>query len=94
MTARLARPKAALALAATLGLAACNDPLMQEQVGVGAASAGIGAVAAQALGADSGWTVAAATAAGAAGALYARNQQNNRCAYHTGDGRTVDVRSC
>ncbi len=75
----------AIVLAAALGLSACNDPNTQETVGTGVASAAIGAIAANALGADAGWTAAAAVAAGTAGALYARNRQSNQCAYHTGN---------
>lgn len=81
-------------LACTIVLAACDDPATQNTVGTGVASAAIGAIAATALGANTGWTIAAATAAGAAGALYARNQETNECAYHTGDGETVTVASC
>ncbi|OSP54945.1 hypothetical protein [Pseudoruegeria sp. SK021] len=89
------RPLAGLVLAATLGLSACNTSTdTQNMVGTGAASAAIGAIAATALGANAGWTLAAAAAAGAAGALYARNEQTNECAYHTGDGETVTVKDC
>ncbi len=84
----------AMACAGSLGLAACNNPNLQEQIGTGAAAGAIGAVAAQVLGANTAWTVVAAGAAATAGALYARNQQTNECAYHTGDGETVTVRSC
>jgi uncharacterized membrane protein YhhN len=75
----------AFTLAATLGLSACNDPAMQNTVGTGVAAGTIGAIAATALGADTGWAVAAGIAAGTAGALYARNRENNQCAYHTGN---------
>lgn len=91
MTLKFATP---LVLVAVLGLSACNDPAMQNQVGTGIASAGVAAVAATALGASSGWIAAAAVAGGAAGALYARNEQTKECAYHTGDGSTVTVGTC
>lgn len=85
----------AFVLAASLGLSACDMTSSQQNTaGVGVASAAIGAIAATALGANAGWTVAAATAAGVAGALYAKNEQENKCAYHTGDGETVDVKDC
>lgn len=83
-----------LVLSAALGLSACDDVNTQNQVGMGVASAGVAAVAATALGASSGWVTAAAVAGGAAGALYAKNEQTKECAYHTGDGSTVEVKSC
>lgn len=83
-----------IALAASLSLAACEDKATEDQVGTAAASAIIGAIAATALGANDAWTVVAAAAAGTAGALYARNQQTNECAYSTGDGETVTVGPC
>lgn len=88
------RPTLTLVAAGSLALAACADPNQTEQLTAGAAGAGLGAVAAQILGADDRWTLAAATAGGIAGALYARNQQTNECAYHTGDGETVVIRDC
>lgn len=84
----------AAALAALLALSACDDPAQRNVVGTGVAAGAIGAIAATALGANPAWTVAAAAAAGTAGALYARNQQTNQCAYHNGDGKTVTVKSC
>jgi len=84
---------ALIAIIATLGLAAC-DPNTRDQVGAGVAGGAIGAIAANALGANDAWTVAAAGAGAAAGSLYARNRQTNQCAYHTGDGETVRVGAC
>lgn len=83
-----------IALIATLGLAACGDPDTRDQVGAGVAGGAIAAIAATALGANDAWTVAAAGAGAAAGSLYARNRQSNQCAYHTGDGETVQVGAC
>lgn len=83
-----------LALSVGLGLSACNDPAVRDQVGTGVASAGIAAVAATALGANEAWTIIAAGAAATAGALYARNRQTNQCAYHTGQNDEVVVRPC
>ena len=80
--------------AAALGLGACNDPAMEDQIGTGVASGIVGAIAATALGADAGWAAAAGVATGVAGALYAKNQQTNQCAYSTGDGQTVTVSDC
>ena len=85
---------APLALIFALGLAACSDPNTRDQVGAGVAAGAIAAIAATALGANDAWTVAAAGAGVATGALYARNQQTNQCAYHTGDGQTVQVGAC
>ncbi len=84
---------APIAIILTLGLAGC-DPNSRDQVGAGVAGGTVAAIAATALGANSAWTVAAAGAGAAAGALYARNQQTNQCAYHTGDGETVQVGAC
>lgn len=89
----MTRP-ATLALIASLGLAGCGDPNTRDQVGAGVAGGAIAAIAATALGANDAWTVAAAGAGATAGALYARNQQSNQCAYHTGDGQTVRVGAC
>ncbi|QIE41842.1 glucose-6-phosphate isomerase [Meridianimarinicoccus aquatilis] len=85
---------AAAALAATLTLTACADQNTTNQVGTGVAGGAIAAIAATALGANSGWTAVAAGAGAIAGSLYARNQQTGECAYHTGDGSTVTVGGC
>lgn len=87
----------ALMLAASLGLSACAQGPSQrtvDTVGTGVAGGAIAAIAATALDASTGWTVAAGLAGAAAGALYARNKETNQCAYHTGDGETVNVTSC
>jgi osmotically inducible lipoprotein OsmB len=84
----------ALACVAALGLTACDDPRTVDTIGTAAVGAGIATIAATALGAGAGWNIAAATAGAAAGALYARNQQTNECAYHTGDGVNVYVQEC
>lgn len=88
------RPLAATAFAAVLALTACADQNTTNQVGTGVAGGAIAAIAATALGANNGWTAAAAGAGAIAGTLYARNQQTGQCAYHTGDGDTVRVRDC
>jgi hypothetical protein len=85
---------APIALVASLALGACGDPNTRDQVGTGVASGAIAAIAATALGANEAWTIAAAGAGAAAGALYARNRQTQQCAYHTGDGETVQVGAC
>ncbi|MFV0244310.1 MAG: glucose-6-phosphate isomerase [Qingshengfaniella sp.] len=83
------------ALSATVLLTACQmDPNTREQVGTGVAAGAIGAITAQMLGADSGWTAAAALAAGGAGVLARHHEQTNRCAYYTGNGEEVEIRTC
>ena len=83
----------ATVLAATLAVTACGN-VSKNEVGMGVAAGAIGAIAATALGANAGWTIAAGAAAATAGALYARNHQTGQCAYHTGDGKTVNVKDC
>jgi len=83
-----------LMFAAILTLSACADQATTNRVGAGVAGGGIAAVAATALGADSGWTAVAAGAGAIAGTLYARNQQTGECAHHSGDGETFHVSDC
>lgn len=78
---------------ATLGLAAC-DPNTRDQVSACVTGGAIAAIAANALGANDAWTVAAAGPRAAAWSLYARNRETNQCAYHNGDGEIVRVGAC
>ena len=81
----------ALAAAAALVLAGCEDLSKEEQGAL--IGAGAGAVVAQVFDANLGWTVVAAAAGAAAGVLIARNQQTNECAYADGRGGYV-TRPC
>ncbi|WP_057793381.1 glycine zipper 2TM domain-containing protein [Roseovarius atlanticus] len=81
----------ALVTAAALTVTAC-DTLTNEEQGA-LIGAGAGAVAAQAFDANLGWTVVTAAAGAAAGALIARNQRTNQCAYADGRGGYV-TRPC
>ncbi|MCR9088067.1 MAG: glucose-6-phosphate isomerase [Rhodobacteraceae bacterium] len=91
----MTRKFTAFAAAALLALAACDATQQQQDTAVGGAvGATLGALSANALGADAGWTAAAAIAAGTAGALYAQNRRTDQCAYYTGRGDEVVVRPC
>jgi uncharacterized protein YcfJ len=81
----------ALATAAALTVTAC-DTLTDEEQGA-LIGAGAGAVAAQAFDANLGWTVVTAAGGAAAGALIARNQRTDQCAYADGRGGYV-TRPC
>ena len=78
----------ALTCAASLGLAGCYNTLTSDQqVAVGAiGGAAAGLLAADILGANSGWTVLATLAGAAAGTMVARNHQTGTCAYARGNG--------
>ena len=79
-------------LVGPLALAGCTAA--EQNTAIATAGGGaLGAVTASALGANTGWTVAAGVAGATAGALYARNQQTGNCAYSNGDG-TYTVRPC
>ncbi|MEO1200509.1 MAG: glucose-6-phosphate isomerase [Pseudomonadota bacterium] len=85
----------AIAAIALFALAACDTTQQQQDTAVGGVvGATLGALSANALGADAGWTAAAAIAGGTAGALYAQNRRTNQCAYYTGNGDEVVVRPC
>lgn len=91
----MTRKFTAIVAVALFALAACDATQQQQDTAVGGAvGATLGALTANALGADAGWTAAAAIAAGTAGALYANNRQTNECAYYTGNGDEVVVRPC
>lgn len=78
----------ALTAAAALTVAGCADMTtnQRDQAAAGLFGAGAGAVGAKILGADAGWTMIAAAAGAATGALIARNQQTGECAYADGRG--------
>lgn len=77
-----------------LAISACENLTTQEQVFVGGlVGATVGVITADALWANSNWTVIAALAGAAAGVLVARNYVTNECAYSRGDG-TYYYRQC
>ena len=70
-----------------LAISACDNMTTQEQLLVGGfvgATAGI--ITADALNANTNWTILAALAGAAAGVLVARNYATDECAYASGDG--------
>ncbi|WP_135501945.1 glucose-6-phosphate isomerase [Roseovarius aestuariivivens] len=81
------RLTAALA-ASALVLAGCQNmsQQQQDQITAGAIGATAGVVGAKILGANAGWTMVAAAAGAATGALIARNQRTGECAYSDGRG--------
>ena len=85
-----------LLAAAALALTACDnlDPNTVDTAGAAVAAGAIGAISATALGANTGWTIAAGVASATAGALYAQHRQRNECAYYTGNGDQVVIRPC
>ncbi len=79
---------------AALTLAGCDRMTPTERTVVGGLiGAGVGLVTADFLRADPNWTILAVMAGATAGALVARNQATNECAYAVGDG-TYRVRRC
>ena len=75
-----------LACAGSLALAGCNLTT-EEQMAVGViAGAGAGLLTANALNANSNWTILAVLAGATAGALVAKNNATGECAYAKGDG--------
>lgn len=77
----------ALAAAASLATAGCDRLTPQQQIAAGALlGAGAGLLTANALKANSSWTLLTALAGAAAGTLVARNLQTGECAYANGDG--------
>ena len=86
----------AIAAAATLVLAGCENMTPEQRNDVGAAAVGatVGGVAAAAIfNASAGWVVASALAGAAAGVLIARNNSTGQCAYADGKGGYV-TRPC
>ncbi len=83
-----------LAIMASVALAGCEQMTAQERaIAGGATGAAIGALTAEALGADSDWRILAALAGAAAGVLVAQNEATGECAYARGDG-TYRVARC
>ncbi len=77
-----------------MALAGCDQMTQTERTVVGGlAGAAVGLVTADFLRADPNWTILAVMAGATAGALVARNQRTNECAYAVGDG-TYRVRPC
>ncbi|MGP6088080.1 glycine zipper 2TM domain-containing protein [Antarctobacter jejuensis] len=76
-----------LALAALLGLQACENLTPEQRTVVGiTAGAAAGLITAEALNADKNWRLIAALAGAAAGTIVAQNTKDNTCAYARGDG--------
>ncbi len=88
------KPIPALALMVIVALAGCAQMTAQERaIAGGATGAALGAITAEALGADSDWRILAALAGAAAGVLVAQNEATGDCAYARGDG-TYRVARC
>ncbi|MDQ2091397.1 glycine zipper 2TM domain-containing protein [Marimonas arenosa] len=76
-----------LALVASFALSGCQMTRQeQNELGGALAGAAVGAITAQALGANRNWTILTALAGAAAGVMVARNNATNECAYSNGDG--------
>ncbi len=83
-----------LACAGGLALAGCETLTNDEKIAVGGlAGAAAGLITANALNANTEWTIIAALAGAAAGTLVARNQITQKCAYSNGDG-TYTIAAC
>ncbi len=85
------KPIPTLALMVIVALAGCAQMTAQERAIAGGAA--LGAITAEALGADSDWRILAALAGAAAGVLVAQNEATGDCAYARGDG-TYRVAPC
>lgn len=83
----------ALVTAAAVGLAGCTLSQDERAIVGGLAGAAGGLILADALNANSNWTVVAALGGAAAGALVARNSRTGQCAYSDGYGQYY-TRSC
>ena len=76
----------ALPLVFTAALAACDETVSDNQVVGGLVGGTLGALTANALGADQSWVIVGALAGATAGTLIARNAEQGDCAYARGDG--------
>ena len=66
---------------------ACENLTPEQRLVVGiTGGAAAGLITAEALGADSSWTLIAALAGAAAGTIVAQNSATGKCAYASGDG--------
>lgn len=83
----------ATACAAILALPACQMSTEDQMVLGGVVGLGAGLLTADMLDANPQWTVLAALGGAAAGAMVARNNATQECAYSRGDG-TYEVRRC
>ena len=79
--------------AAMLLLVGCMTPTEERMAGGAAIGGALGLITAKALGANRNWTMLTTLGAAAAGAMVARNNATNECAYARGDG-TYSVRPC
>ncbi|MBO6605067.1 glucose-6-phosphate isomerase [Rhodophyticola porphyridii] len=81
-------------LASTFALAGCQLS-NQDRANLGLLGGAAGGVLlADALDANPEMTIVAGVAGAAAGTMIARSTQQNRCAYATGDGRSVYYAAC
>ncbi|MEZ5753148.1 MAG: glucose-6-phosphate isomerase [Paracoccaceae bacterium] len=78
---------------AALALGGCTLSQDERAIVGGLAGAAGGLILADALNANSNWTVVAALGGAAAGALVARNSRTGECAYSNGSGQYY-TRSC
>jgi len=74
------------ACACALALSACQMTNNEQAIVGGLVGAGAGLITANALNANSNWTVIAVLAGAAAGTMVARNNETRQCAYANGDG--------
>lgn len=81
------------AVTGMLALPACTMSQQERTVVGGIAGAGAGLLTANALRANSNWTILATLGGAAAGAMVARNTATEECAYSRGDG-TYYVAAC
>ncbi|NNU81507.1 glucose-6-phosphate isomerase [Halovulum dunhuangense] len=90
----MSKPVIGAACLVLLLTAACENMTTDEQMIFGGlAGATVGVVGAEALDANTNWTILAALAGAAVGTLVARNNRTQQCAYARGDG-TYYVRPC
>ncbi|MFN3936517.1 MAG: glycine zipper 2TM domain-containing protein [Gemmobacter sp.] len=73
--------------------AGCTTTTSDRELLGGVGGAALGVLTAQALNANTNWTILAALAGATAGTMVARNTQTRECAYARGDGTFV-VRPC
>jgi outer membrane lipoprotein SlyB len=80
-------------IVAALTVSGCQMSQTERTVVGGLAGAAVGLVTADFLRADPNWTILTVAAGATAGALIARNNSTNECAYAVGDG-TYRVARC
>ncbi|MCI2399008.1 glucose-6-phosphate isomerase [Aliiroseovarius subalbicans] len=75
-----------LACASSLAIAGCNMTTQEQMVVGGVVGGAAGLLTANALNANTNWTILAVLAGAAAGSLVAKNNATGECAYAKGDG--------